>query len=321
MSRARTRPLVFSAIVCAVLVCASPSHAETWTASADSSRDPALPAAQDISHVESIFDDETGTWSVELTTYAEADDSTRAAINATLFGTPTAGFACGAHPDDALAITRANTLLSDTSLSGSVWTTSPPHRADLQSRDGSRLLLTDATLVGRRPVCANVNLSRNRVLDGVLLAFSSPSAPAPPGGGQSPSEPEADPLVVRFTHPEARMSASRSGVVTIALDPFARAVSGSVTVRRGSVSIGQATFRARANAPVLARVKLNPAARRTLAAGRRLSVRLFATAAGITRSTRATILPRSEEQIARLAGHLFLTGLPRTVTRFDAPSK
>ena len=97
--------------------------------------------------------------------------------------------------------------------------------------------------------------------------------------------------MARFTHPEARLSPSRSGVVTIALDPFTRAASGSVTVRRGSASIGRATFRARANTPVLARVKLNAAARRTLAAGRRLSVRLTATVAGITRSTRATILP------------------------------
>ena len=96
--------------------------------------------------------------------------------------------------------------------------------------------------------------------------------------------------------------------MTIALDPFARATSGSVTVRRGSTSIGRATFRARADTPVLARVKLNAAARRTLAAGRRLSVRLTATVGDITRSTRATILPpRGEEQIARLAGHLFLT--------------
>ena len=64
---------------------------------------------------------------------------------------------------------RANTLLSDTTALGSVTTTSPPHRPDVVSRDGSTLVLTDATLVGRRPVCANVNLSRNRVLDGVLL--------------------------------------------------------------------------------------------------------------------------------------------------------
>ena len=165
---------------------ASPAHAETWTASADSPRDPALPAAQDLSHVESTFDDETGTWSVELSTYAEADDASRAAINTTLFGTPTAGFACGAHPDDAFAIMRANTLLSDTTAIGSVTTTSPPHRPDVVSRDGSALVLTDATLVGRRPVCANANLSRNRVLDGVLLTFSSPSSPATAAAAASP---------------------------------------------------------------------------------------------------------------------------------------
>ena len=85
--------------------------------------------------------------------------------------------------------------------------------------------------------------------------------------------------------------------MTIALEPFERAVSGSVIVRRGRTPLGRATFRARAGDPVLARARLTAAARRLLARGQ-LSVRLVATArAGdesVSRFSAATLLrPRA----------------------------
>jgi len=112
-------------------------------------------------------------------------------------------------------------------------------RAAIVSQDGDTLTLTGPGLVGRRPACLNANLSRNRVIDGVTaIPFTSGGTAGEPTPTPTPEPP---PLRVGFTHADARLTPSRTGLVTIALEPFARAVSGSVSVRRGRTPLGRAT--------------------------------------------------------------------------------
>ncbi len=291
----RARPWVVICALAGVALAASPALAATFTASVESPRDPALPASRDISRVDSTFDDESGTWSITITRYGETEGPDWAAINATLFAAPAAGAACGRRGRLDRDLLRATTIPGSTDVVGSIDPTTAIRRAAIVSQDGDTLTVTDPGLVGRRPACLNANLSRNRVLDGVTaIPFTSGG----PAGEPTPTPtPEPPPLRVRFTHADARLTPSRTGLVTIALEPFERAVSGSVIVRRGRTPLGRATFRALAGDPVLARARLTAAARRLLARGQ-LSVRLVATArAGdesVSRFSAATLLrPRA----------------------------
>ena len=289
------------ALATVLMLLAAPGAArgDTLSASADSPRDPALPAGQDIERAVMTFDDEAGTWSVRLTTYGEAGDADWSAINAILFDPPAAGAPCGGRADDSIAVMRASTRPGDSTIVGSINPTIAIRRAQAVSRDDDgTLLLTDTALVGKRPGCATVNLSRNRVLDSVTLALTAPTPGAPPAPGATDTPSADDPPTPRFTHADARLTASRGGLVTVALQPFGRAVTGSVTLGPTSgagLAYGTATYRARAGDPVLLRVRLTAAARRALTRARRLSVRITATArAGdrtLTRTTRATIRP------------------------------
>ena len=286
------------ATVLALLAVASAARGETLSATADSARDSALPAAQDIERVAIGFDDQAGTWSVRLTTYGEAGDADWAAINATLFDPPAAGAACGGRADDSIAVMRASTRPGDSTIVGSINPTLAIRRAQIVSRDDDgTFLLTDTALVGKRPGCATVNLSRNRVLDSVTLALAAPTTGTPPAADTDIPAAD-DPPTPHFKHADARLTASRGGVVTVALEPFGRSVAGAVTLGPTSgagLAYGPATYRARAGDPVLLRVRLTAAARRTLTRARRLSVRITATArAGdrtLTRTTRATVRP------------------------------
>ena len=267
--------------------------AATLTASVESPRDPALPAARDISRVDSTFDDETGTWSITITRYGETDGPDWAAINATLFAAPAAGAACG-RADDSIALLRATTIPGSTDVVGSIDPTTAIRRAAIVSQDGDTLTVTDPGLVGRRPACLNANLSRNRVLDGVTaIPFTSGGTAGEPTPTPTPEPPPLRGVHAPGCAPHPEPHRPR--------DDRARTVRAR-GLRLGhrpsrAPRLGRATFRARAGDPVLVRAWLTAAARRLLAGGQ-LSVRLVATArAGdesVSRFTAATLLrPRA----------------------------
>jgi hypothetical protein len=69
--------------VLAVLVLAPAARADTT--SADSPRDPGLPASQDFSHVSTTIDPATGTWSVAYTFYGAPSAAAWGNLNAQLY--------------------------------------------------------------------------------------------------------------------------------------------------------------------------------------------------------------------------------------------
>jgi hypothetical protein len=75
-----------------------------------------------------------------------------------------------------------------------------------------------------------------------------------------------------------RLTASKKGVVKVALKPFNQAASGVVTLRQGGKQIGRASYKAGSGKAVTVSVKLNSAARRSLKRHRSLLVVLTVTA-------------------------------------------
>ena len=159
------------------------------------------------------------------------------------------------------------------------------------------LLATDSVLAGVRPGCVTVTISRGRPVD-ILAAIPFTGTRQPPIGGEPSPTPQPTPPALRFTHTDARLTASRSGSVSIVLEPLAAGFTGTVRIDPATGSggaLGTATYRAKADESIVVRVRLTSAARRTLARTGKLSVRLTATArsgaTSLTRTARATIRP------------------------------
>jgi hypothetical protein len=108
------------------------------------------------------------------------------------------------------------------------------------------------------------------------LAFPSapPPVPAPPGTPPAPTLK----IAIKRTH----LTASKRGVVKVALTPFNQAARGVVTLRQGGRQIGRATYKARSGAAVTVSIKLSSAARRSLKRHRSLLVTVTATAQAAT---------------------------------------
>ena len=130
------------------------------------------------------------------------------------------------------------------------------------------------------------------------MPFSGPSQPAPPLPPLPPPAPPAPPLpanpTIAFVHPNARLTASKSGTVAIALKPFDRDVKGKLTVADAKGhALGSKSYSAKRGKPVTVKVRLNAAARRTLSQGRTLKVKLTATVQNgkttLSRRTNATV--------------------------------
>src|SRR5262249_1621463 len=141
-------------------------------------------------------------------------------------------------------------------------------------------VVTDTAFAGLQPGCLTVTLSKFGFKDEVdEVPFAGPQQTpiATPTPTPAPS-PTPAPLTVRFSDGSARLTASSTGTFATALSPFARAASGTVTIRRGGRTVGRRSYVAKAGAAVTVRVKLDAASRRSLARGSTLTVRITATA-------------------------------------------
>jgi hypothetical protein len=150
--------------------------------------------------------------------------------------------------------------------------------------DGNTITLsmTDSSLLGAPATCVTAAITHRGFLDQVgPLAF--PSAPPPPPSGTTPPPPALK-IAIKSTH----LTASKSGVVKVALKPFNQAATGRVTLRQGVKEIGRGTYRARSGAAVTVSIKLSSAARRSLRRHRSLLVVVAVTAhAGTQVATKA----------------------------------
>ena len=131
---------------------------------------------------------------------------------------------------------------------------SPPRAAQAVSRDPDAeantvtLLATDSVLTGVRPGCVTVTKPRPaaRHPRGDPLHRHPPAAEV--GGEPSPTPQPTPPVPAPFTHTDARLAASRSGGVSIVLEPVAAGFIGTVRIDPATGSgrsLGTATFRAR----------------------------------------------------------------------------
>jgi hypothetical protein len=260
--------------VLAVLVLAPAALAETT--STDSPRDPSLPPSQDFSHVSSTIDPATGTWSVAYTFYGPLTASAWGNLNAQLY---TGASQCADFQAQIASFQESPSIPGDPSVFGSV--IPPPDRmvraAETRTKafDGNTITLsmTDSSLVGAPATCVTAGITHRGFLDTVgPLAFpgAPPPQPVPPGTPPPP----ALKIAIKSTH----LTASRSGVVKVALKPFNQAATGVVTLRQGGKQVGRATYKARSGAAVTVSIKLSPAARRSLKRHRSLLVTVTTTA-------------------------------------------
>jgi hypothetical protein len=135
------------------------------------------------------------------------------------------------------------------------------------------LTMTDSSLLAAPATCVKAGITHRGFLDTVgPLVFPSapPPQPLPPG---TPPPPPLK-LALKSTH----LTASKKGVVKVALKPFNQAANGVVTLREGGRQIGRASYRAKSGAAVTVSIKLSSAARRSLKRHRSLLVTLSATA-------------------------------------------
>jgi hypothetical protein len=102
-------------------------------------------------------------------------------------------------------------------------------------------------------------------------------------------------IAIKRTH----LTASKRGVVKIALKRFKRAATGVVTLRRGAKQIGRAPYKARSGRAVTVRIKLSAAARRSLERHRSLRVSVTATAHAGARVATKTIRARVHRSRSR----------------------
>lgn len=273
------------ALVCALLVLAAQpavARADAYTLAADSPRDAALPAGQDIVKIGASFDDVAGQFSVDLTLPGIPETAGSAAINGILYGTSAAG-GCG----DVIAYLRASTNPANTGFTGTVLPTTTPRAPQGLSRTANdatiTLAITDTAFVGVRPGCLTLNLTNGGVKDAVeSVPFAGPRQPPitptpTPDPTPSPTPAPAG-LDVHIAHDGKLLKASRTGVVTITLARLNRAVRGTVTIKAGKRTLGRKDYRAKARAKVRVRVRINAATRRSLARGRTLPVSITATA-------------------------------------------
>jgi hypothetical protein len=276
------RPVLVA--VLAVLVLAPAALADTT--STDSPRDPSLPASQDFSHVSTTIDPATGTWSVAYTFYGPPSAAAWGNLNAQLY---TGASQCADFQAQIASFQESPSIPNDRAISGTV--IPPPDRMVRAAQgltktfDGNTITLsmTDPSLVGAPATCVTAAITHRGFLDTVgPLAFPSapPPAPGPPG---TPSPP-----ALKIAIKSTRLSASKSGVVKVALKPFNQAATGVVTLREGGKQIGRASYKAKSGAAVTVSIKLSSAARRSLKRHRSLLVTLTATAqAGTQMATKA----------------------------------
>jgi hypothetical protein len=149
--------------------------------------------------------------------------------------------------------------------------------------DTITLSMTDPSLVGAPATCVTAAITHRGFLDTVgPLAFPGATPPTPGPPGTTP--PPALKLAIKSTH----LTASRSGVVKVALKPFNQATTGVITLRRGGKQIGRASYNAKSGAAVTVSIKLSSAGRRSLKRRRSLLVTVTATAqAGTQVATKA----------------------------------
>jgi hypothetical protein len=271
--------------VLAVLVLAPAALADTT--STDSPRDPSRPPSQDFSHVSSTIDPATGTWSVAYTFYGPPTSAAWGNLNAQLY---TGASQCADFQAQVASFQETPSIPGDRAISGTVI---PPTdrmvraaQSLTKSFDGNTITvsMTDSSLVGAPATCVTAAITHRGFLDQVgPLAFPSapPPAPAPPGTPPPP----ALKIAIKSTH----LTASKRGVVKVALKPFNQAATGVVTMRQGGKQIGRATYKARSGAAVTVSIKLSSAARRSLKRHRSLLVTVTTTAqAGTQMATKVT---------------------------------
>jgi hypothetical protein len=192
-------------------------------------------------------------------------------------------------PNDAAAYLRCNDAPAATDVSGSV-VLGGLHAANggstkehVPASATVTLALTDSALAGYTPGCVTVTLTNHGVLDEIdAVPFLTPDQPAPV---MPPLPPPAPPLPASPTiaFASTKFKVSRSGVVSVRLKPFDRDVKGRVTVAdRADRRLGAKAYSAKLGKAVTVKVRLNAATRRRLAQGRRVKVRLSATAPGAT---------------------------------------
>jgi hypothetical protein len=260
--------------VLALLVLAPAAGADTT--STDSPRDPSLPPSQDFSHVSSTIDPVTGTWSVAYTFFGAPTSAAWGNLNAQLY---TGASQCADFEAQIASFQESPSIPSDGSIFGSVI---PPSEGRMvraaqgltKTFDGDTITLsmTDSSLVGAPATCVTAAITHRGFLDTVgPLAFPSAPPPTPPSG--RPAPPPLT-LAIKSRH----LTASRTGVVKVALKPFDQAATGVVTLRHGGKQIGRAAYKAGSGAAVNVSIKLSSAARRSLRLHRSLVVTVTATA-------------------------------------------
>jgi hypothetical protein len=282
-----------------VLVLAPTAQAQTFSAAADSPENPNQPPARDIARVVSTLDAD-GRWTVTVSLRGEPAEGTTGAVNAVLYP-PSAS--CGTVPNDAVAFLRGNDSATTTDVSGSV-VLGGVHAANggstKEHAPGSATVtlgLMDTALAGFTPGCLTVTLSNHGVLDEVdAVPFSAPDQPAPVLPPLPPPAPPAPPLptnpTIAFAHPNAKLKASKAGVIAVALKPFDRDVKGKLTVTDSKGhTLGGKSYSAKSGAAVTVKVRLNAATRRVLAKGRSVKVKLTASV-GTTLTKRANATVR-----------------------------
>jgi hypothetical protein len=263
------------------------AQADTFTAAADSPRDSALPVGQDLSAVAASFDNTAGTLTIGVTLPGAPVTDASAAINGTLYGTAADG-SCGT----VIAFLRSTTNPASTEAMGTVTPTTSPRAAQTTTKTAAgpsiTLAMTDPAFAGVTPGCLTLNLTNHGVKDAVESIPFTAQTPPPVATAPTPT-PAPVPPAVRFAHPGAKLKASSTGTVAIALSPFTQPTSGTVSIRRAGRVVGHKRYTARPGAAVTVRVKLDAGSRRSLARGSTLSARITATAGTASRTTTAKI--------------------------------
>ncbi|WP_028066969.1 hypothetical protein [Solirubrobacter soli] len=266
------------------------------TTSTDSPRDATLPASQDFSQITSTIDPVTGTWTVAYTFYGPPSADAWGNLGARLF---VGASQCADFQASIAGFQQSPTLPGDNQVFGSV--TPPPDRTLRAAQtvtktvDGNTITLTmvDTSMVGAAATCVNGQISHKRFLDEFgPLPFPSapPPQPVPPEPGTpAPTPPPKLVIAFRSTH----LTATRKGVIKVALKPFSQDAAGAVTLRAGGRLVARASYDAKSGKPVTVSLKLAAKARRSLARHRSLAGVLTATAqAGtqlVTKSARARV--------------------------------
>ncbi|HWI73931.1 MAG TPA: hypothetical protein VNT55_18365, partial [Baekduia sp.] len=258
--------------------------------------------AVDLRHVDSAFDDATGTWTLAVTFAGPPSPTDWGDLSAVLWPRGDARHACADPSTTELArFSGARTKPDSPAVYGSS-TVGGAHAAALVTKDFGpgpntiTLTLADPSLAGQAPGCLQVALSHNAPLDGVGPVAFDGQAPPASTGGDVPDDDNND-ITIAFPAAAARLKASRAGTVRVALKPFAAPVSGVVTLKStggARRTLGHRSFRAAAGAPVVVPVRLDAATRRTLARRHRLDVRIAvsATPAAGGRAATATLPAR-----------------------------